>query len=60
MINELISIQFKEDYIVVETIKGTRVVPISIVGGDIEVLHSLGLRLYDLPDKVKKYGSKAQ
>lgn len=60
MINELISIQLNKDYIVVETLKGTRTIPISIVGGDIEVLQALGLRLYELPKKIQKHGPKAQ
>lgn len=56
MINELLSIQLNKDYIVVETLKGTRTIPYTMIGGDIEVLQALGLRLYELPHKVRKHG----
>lgn len=56
--NEVISIQFRKDYILIETIEGCREIDY-IEGGIpnvwIDNLQAMGLSLYQWPDKVKKY-----
>ena len=57
--NEVISIQFRRDYILIETIEGCREIEY-IEGGIpnvwIDNLQAMGLSLYQWPDKVKRYG----
>ena len=56
--NEVISIQFRRDYILIETIEGCREIEY-IEGGIpnvwIDNLQAMGLSLYQWPDKVNKY-----
>ena len=59
--NEVISIQFRRDYILIETIEGCREIDY-MEGGIpnvwIDNLQAMGLSLYQWPDKVKEYGPK--
>ena len=59
--NEVISIQFRKDYILIETIEGCREIDY-IEGGIpnvwIDNLQAMGLSLYQWPDKVERYYGK--
>ena len=57
--NEVISIQFRKDYILVETIEGCREIEYGqedIPHVWIDNLQAMGLSLYQWQDKVKRYG----
>lgn len=56
--NEVISIQFRKDYILIETIEGCREIDYEQGGIPnvwIDNLQAMGLSLYQWPDKVNKY-----
>ena len=59
--NEVISIQFRKDYILIETIEGCREIDYEQGGIPnvwIDNLQAMGLSLYGWQDKVKRYGPK--
>ena len=60
MTNELISIQIKEDYIIIETLKGTRIIKDNHPHYNVyrDNILSMGITLYSYEDKRKQYASK--
>ena len=60
MNNNINSIQIKEDYIIIESDKGTRIIKDTHPHYNVyrDNILSMGLTLYNYEDKVRKYASK--
>jgi hypothetical protein len=57
--NEIISVQFRGEHIIIEALTETRIIPIKELNeGIIEDLQGKLFHLWELPSKTKKFGPK--